>query len=474
MLFLISWLNKIWSRSNHIGPGPSNGRQAGRPRPERKIWLAVLVATIPAVFAALSVGIAFGLSRNVTEISDVCAQNNSTLKPQTVANATPVVFDNGVGEVNSSTGARCALIFNGFGSAWRYDGGKYPIGLRIDSQEQALQLFGKPTRDKAVFQGVSSGEGAVISATNIIGGPALYLNGGGKIEAHYSDQVAALTVSNAGSANALYVANSGPDPALQVSGGISGVYSQTAAAAIVGTNDAPTFNATGTRGTSQSGWGIQGDSKYGVGVYAATYNDTMPALFATNGGAGAVGYQMKGGGPAFEFDGDGKIKGNVIVQGNMTVSNLAVNADSEALTQGDLVVLVDSTLDSSGNPILQVKKARTAADPQVIGVVDRPYSPRTPIPAPINDPNEKNPIAPGGQVLIATLGTYKALKADNSNGPILPGNQLVSSGVNAGFAAKAKPGEINGQPLPPLNVIGKALTALKGDNGTVVVMLTQK
>ncbi len=467
MLFLISWLNKIRSRS-------SNDRKANRPGVGRKVWLTVLVAAIPAVFAALSVGIAFGLSQNMAEISDICAQNNSTLKPQTVANATPVVFDNNTSEAASTTGAQCALIFNGFGSAWRYDGGKYPVGLQINSQEQALQLFGRPAGNKAVFQGVSTGEGAVISATNMVGGPALYLNGGGKIEAHRGDQVAALTVSNAGSANALYVANTGPDPALRVSGSISGVYSQTEAAAIIGTNDAPAFNAIGARGTAQSGWGIQGDSKYGVGVYAATYNDAMPALFATNGGAGALGYEMKGGGPAFEFDGDGKIKGNVAVQGNMTVSNLAVNADNEALMQGDLVVLVDSTLDNSGNPILQVKKAHTAADPQVIGVVDRPYSPRTPIPAPLSDPNEKNPIAPGGQVLVATLGTYKVLKADNSNGPILPGNQLVSSGANAGFAAKAKPGEINGQPLPPLNVIGKALTALKGDKGTIVVMLTQK
>lgn len=466
MIFLLSWLinknhlrwNLTENGSNGNGGNSINKRPLNKPnRNSRAIWIAILIATVPAVFAATSVGIAFGLSQNTPNIADICAQNNSTAKtsaPATVAKTT-------ITAPSTEAGAQCNLVFNGFGSLWHYNGGKYPVGLRIDSNQTAIQTFGQPEANNAVIDASSYGQGTVISATNQVGGPAFFFNGGGVIEGT-NDKNATLEVSNAGK-----------NAALHVDGPASVVISRPDEMGVIGNNQANSYHAVGVQGTAAYGWGIQGDSHYGVGVYAATYNNNAPALFAANGGDGAVGYEYKGGGPTFDFEGDGKIKGNVNIQGNLTVSSLAINDDNEPLSQGDLVV-ISGEVDNNGNvPILKVKKARSAGDPNVIGVVDRPYNAPTAVPKDYNDPNEKDPIQPGGKFLVATVGAYKVLKVDASNGPILLGSLLVSSGANAGYAAKAKLIEVNGQQLAPLGVIGKALAPLNGDKGTIAVLLTQ-
>lgn len=452
-----TWLNRLlklgrtWSiTENSTGGGKRPRRRAVR----RGIWLAILIAAIPAIFAAVSIGVAFGLSRSVTAIGDVCAQNNSTASTAVTPSSS-----------TAQTGAQCALVFNGFGSLWHYDGGKYPIGLQIDSQAKALVANGRPDANNGVVSGTSFGVGPVISVTNQIGGPALYANGGGSIIAARSNGPA-LLVSNAGDSSGLVVQGGGnyKSPALFVQGQAAATVSQTTYAAVQGSNTAAGTSAVGVHGTTQNGVGLQGDSQTGIGVYAFTSNTDLPAAYISN---------FKAGGPAFEFDGGGKIKGNVAIQGNLEVSSLAVNDDSVPLTQGDLVVVTGIAGDNGGVPILKVRLSRNPADPAVIGVVDQPYSPPSAVPVPFNDPNQKNTIAPGGQLVVATLGAYQVLKVDSSNGPIVPGSLLVSSGANAGYAALAKPITVSGQQLPPMGVIGKALAPLSGDKGTIAVLLTQ-
>jgi hypothetical protein len=431
-------------------------KSSKNPTRRSSLTVAVLVAAIPALIAALSIGVAFGVSQDVKgSISDLCPQSNNAATPT----STPVS--------NTTAGDTCNLIFNGFGSNWHYYGAANPTGLRIDSEDKAIQAYGKPTKNGSVIEANSFGDGVVISATNQLGGRAFFFNGGGLIQGN-NNQNPILQVENAGKASAL-----------QVVGQASAYYSQTQASALWGTNPANSFDATGTRGSAAYGSGVQGDSHFGVGVYANTYNNNYPALFAANGGADAQGYTYKDGGPAFEFDGNGKIKGNVDIQGNLVSSNFAINDDSEALEQGDLVVLSGSSDINvgpggvAGVPTFKVKKARNTGDPNVIGVVERGYGQPSAVPQPFNEAEPPQPIAPGSTLLVATLGSYKVLKVDTSNGAIVPGTLLVSSGANPGYAAKAKLVEVSGQQLAPVGVIGKALTPLSSAKGTVAVLLTQ-
>lgn len=447
-------LTRSWSfaeNSTGSGKGP---RKRSAPR---GLGLAIIIAIIPTIIAVFSIGVAFGLSRSVSDIGDVCAQNNSTAN-----NAATVASSSTVS--STQTGSECALVFNGFGSHWHYDNGKYPVGLQIDSQAQALVANGNPDDKSGVVSGISFGNGPVISATNQIGGPALYANGGGSIVASRNNGPT-LYVGNAGDGGVLNVSSAtNKSPAILVEGQARAVVSQTVYAAMQGVNNSAGTQSVGVLGTAPDGVALQGESNTGIGLYAHTSSGDFPAAYVSNSNAN---------GAAFEFDGGGKIKGNVAVQGSLEVSSLAVNDDSVALSQGDLVVVTGVAGDNNGVPILKVRLSHNAADPAVIGIVDQAYTPPSAQPQAFNNPNAKNPIAPGGQLVIATLGTYQVLKVDSSNGSIVPGSLLVSSGANAGYAALAKPISVNNQALPPMGVIGKALSPLSGDKGTVAVLLVQ-
>jgi hypothetical protein len=73
-------------------------------------------------------------------------------------------------------------------------------------------------------------------------------------------------------------------------------------------------------------------------------------------------------------------------------------------------------------------------------------------------------IEPGSYVGVVTLGAFKAIRVDASQGSILPGDLLVSS-PTPGHAMRALDPE-------PGTVIGKALGSLEEGQGTVPVLIT--
>jgi|GEM_PF-896539 len=221
----------------------------------------------------------------------------------------------------------------------------------------------------------------------------------------------------------------------------------------------------------------------------------------------------------------GYFNGNVTIQGNLSVSgskggyvvDMMQNVDSQALEAGDVVVIAgggSSEAVYGEIPVVTVKKASSAYDTGVVGVVDqvmsvpskqvraaykaqedarreamsrqnalntaatdgqsKPASVDVP-PATINDVDgSPHPIstasgaATGSYINVVTLGSYKAVKVDASFGPIKAGDLLVASS-NPGYAMKATDkSQTSGA------VIGKALGNLASGTGTIPVMVTLK
>ncbi|HEY0072136.1 MAG TPA: S-layer homology domain-containing protein [Chloroflexia bacterium] len=208
-------------------------------------------------------------------------------------------------------------------------------------------------------------------------------------------------------------------------------------------------------------------------------------------------------------------EGNLVIAGSKAgyVVDIMQNADSVALEAGDVVTIVGSSEPVLGEiPVVTVKKATSAYDTGVTGVVDQVwYAPdaatRTayakqeadmraamhqqgqatkasrgtdskpvdvPMPAmTITDeqgtlhalPNETQ-ANPGGYVSVVTLGAYRAIKADASYGAIKAGDLLTTS-PHAGYAMKADPAQAGAG-----TVIGKALGSLDGGTGTLPVMVS--
>ena len=53
-------------------------------------------------------------------------------------------------------------------------------------------------------------------------------------------------------------------------------------------------------------------------------------------------------------------------------------------------------------------------------------------------------IAPGEYFSVVTLGAFRLVKVDTSGGPIAPGDLLVASGANPGYAMHAQLVNTNG------------------------------
>ncbi len=221
----------------------------------------------------------------------------------------------------------------------------------------------------------------------------------------------------------------------------------------------------------------------------------------------------------------GYFNGNVTIAGNLSVSgskggyvvDMMQNVDSQALEAGDVVVIAgggSSEAVYGEIPVVTVKKANSAYDTGVVGVVDqvmsvpskqmraaykaqedarreamgrqealvaaakdgktKPASIDIP-PATINDVDgSPHPIstasgaATGSYINVVTLGSYKAVKVDASFGPIKAGDLLVASS-NPGYAMKASDkSQTSGA------VIGKALGSLESGTGTIPVIVTLK
>jgi hypothetical protein len=211
-----------------------------------------------------------------------------------------------------------------------------------------------------------------------------------------------------------------------------------------------------------------------------------------------------------------EIYGNLAVDGSKGgyVVDAMQNMDSGPLEPGDVVVIVGSSAPVVGQiPVVTVRKASSAYDTELAGVVDQPlYVPDaatraaylaqqaaqraaqaahaqalqaaangkpaaddSPPPlAQISDEQgtvhatDAPQVPPGGYVNVVTLGAYKAIKVDADLGAIHAGDLLTTS-AHAGYAMK-----VTDKVAAIGAIIGKALADLPAGTGTIPVLVTMK
>lgn len=254
----------------------------------------------------------------------------------------------------------------------------------------------------------------------------------------------------------------------------SGVYGTSSGQGLTGVGQSHGVFGT-TRGAQQgSGYGGYFASNTGIGVHGRSTapssgnNQFAPGVYGYSElGAGVLGEAGSGGGSVA-----GYFRGHVVVDGNLFataskggyVVDVARNAGSEPLTQGDLVVIAGVTDPVLGAiPVPLVRKADAEASTAVVGVVDAGYRVDDSKPARLLALDEAGVIRPDDYLTIVTLGAFQAIKVDASYGAIRPGDLLVSS-PTPGHAMRADDPRIG-------TVIGKALDALETGTGTIAVMV---
>jgi len=297
---------------------------------------------------------------------------------------------------------------------------------------------------------MSNGSLPALSASNQ-NGPAFGFAGNGTITANSALNPALAINNNSGvglqvTGNASVVASTGTVLNVQSNG--------SANKAIVANNS----TGIAIEGDSTSGVAVYGYSTQYNGVVAQNNTANYPALYAKNGG----------GGVAAQFDGDTVIKGNLTVTGAKSgyVVDIAQNDGLDNIEAGDLVVITGYAPAVVGNiPVPKVKKASTAYATGVMGVVDAHY---------VNGTMLDNLVSPGEYLSVVTLGAFRLVKVDTSNGSIVPGDLLVASGTNPGYAMHAQLVNLNGVPIAPAGVVGKALGSLNSGTGTIPVLVTLK
>ena len=283
----------------------------------------------------------------------------------------------------------------------------------------------------------------------------------------------------------------------------------------------------------------------GKGVYVASADASVPAVDAR--ATGATSYAMsavsniyrggyvKAGTNNFyglvvdnpgstvgsDLEGNVMVVGNLLVTGSKTgyVVDVMQNAGDSALEAGDVVTIVGNGPPVIGQiPVVRVKRAATAYDTGVVGIVDQAlYVPDATTKAAyvaqeqarraamqriqqaeaaakaqgsdhkadlsgivmpearISDAEGNlhavdgaTQVAADGYTNVVTLGSYKAVKVDASFGAVKVGDLLTSS-PHAGYAMKATDKVAAGGA-----VIGKALGDLATGTGLVPVMVTLK
>jgi hypothetical protein len=196
-------------------------------------------------------------------------------------------------------------------------------------------------------------------------------------------------------------------------------------------------------------------------------------FYNTNGGAGS----------GLGVWGDTYLDGDLTVTGSKTgyVADIAINAGSEPLERGDVVVVVGMEAPILGEiPVMRVQKATAETASGIVGVVDVLWEACTKSAEELQPGevcgrynHEVTTIQPGQYVGVVTLGAFQWLKVDAST-PIKAGD-LLSISPTAGVAAKAQQITIDGYSFyAPGTIIGKALQDLESGTGTIAVFVSLK
>jgi len=254
-----------------------------------------------------------------------------------------------------------------------------------------------------------------------------------------------------------------------------GIYAQSADNDGV-SGETSTAGKSGVYGNNKgSGYGVFGRGNTGPGVkgYSTDGNGTVGESAKSAGVFGKSGTSVGvyGEGPLFGVysKGNAQVEGDLYVTGNFGVGgsksgyvvDIAYNADGVTLEQGDVVAISGVGPAELGEiPLIEVRRATTAHDRSVIGVVDQRY---VPVPEGMGQSDDA-PIAPGERLTVVTLGAFAAIKVDASFGAIGPGDLLVASS-NPGHAMRA-------DAPSPGTVIGKALGELGEGAGVIPVLVT--
>ena len=187
--------------------------------------------------------------------------------------------------------------------------------------------------------------------------------------------------------------------------------------------------------------------------------------------------------PGLDVGSSARISGDLIVYGSIyPLAPLAINAGTELLERGDVVVVIGVDAPLLGDkPVLRVHKATPETAAGIVGVVDVLYEhydltaeqiAQGQAPGRFN--HQVTTIQPGQYLGVVTEGVFQWLKVDATSTPIHAGD-LLSISTTPGVAAKAQQITIDGYSFyAPGTIIGKALQDLESGTGVIAVFVSLK
>ena len=174
--------------------------------------------------------------------------------------------------------------------------------------------------------------------------------------------------------------------------------------------------------------------------------------------------------------------GDLTVGGTIfPLTPLAINAGSEPLERGDVVVVVGMEAAILGeHPVMRVQKATPETASGIVGVVGVLYEACDKSPEELQTGeacgklnHDVTTIQPGQYLSLVTQGVFEWLKVDAST-PIKAGD-LLSISPSAGVAARAQQITVEGVSFfAPGTIIGKALQDLESGTGFIAVFVSLK
>jgi hypothetical protein len=205
-------------------------------------------------------------------------------------------------------------------------------------------------------------------------------------------------------------------------------------------------------GTSAGGGQLQFNGSGGIDLWqynAAAWGRTVTFAKTGNVGIGTTSPTAK-----LHVAGDGRLTGNLTVDGNIAAKyqDVAEWVQSSQELRAGTVVVLDHTKSN------QVIASSQAYDTRVAGVIS-------------SQPGITLGENSAGKVLVATTGRVR-IKVDASTGPIQIGDLLVTSDKE-GLAKKSEPLNLGGVQIHrPGTLIGKALEPLSTGTGEILVLLS--